>query len=485
MTTVNEHFDVAIIGAGPSGMFVAHKLLSDRKDAKVVLFDKGKDPKNRVRDFPISVVCGQEINDIISGGGGAGLFSDGKLVLSLRAGGNASGVFESRDEKNYIQYIEDTLVQLDGYSMPIQHAASNIYYTPASKLCVLQQKPYNVRHFGTDNLRSVLTQFFDKLASYHACDIRFESIVTGISIDENGKYCISYVNESDGEQQVTARYVVFAVGKEGSVWLSQLLSTYGVKSKKNRTYFGVRIEVNTFSNLKGISADPKLYWEFSDGTKIKTHCYCKEGEIIRLRYYGRHIAGGHSLKTDKNSGVFIRGRTSVSILLGDTPRQKFDFDDCIKYMDDVNQLTGGKLLVQKLCDFIKDKPTTPELISSNSVEPSTHDIVAGSVSALNLPLDFNRKFIWFVRQLGKIDEAFARDDVLVYAPVIEWWMNKIETNESFETSLRNVFVVGDGAGVSQGIMYSAATGLVAAEEIGKRFRYHENDNSDLRREAMT
>ncbi len=58
------------------------------------------------------------------------------------------------------------------------------------------------------------------------------------------------------------------------------------------------------------------------------------------------------------------------------------------------------------------------------------------------------------------------ENTVLYAPSIEWWMNNIEiVNIHMETSIKGLYVCGDGSGWSQGIVHSAATGILAAEGI--------------------
>jgi hypothetical protein len=54
---------------------------------------------------------------------------------------------------------------------------------------------------------------------------------------------------------------------------------------------------------------------------------------------------------------------------------------------------------------------------------------------------------------------------LLYAPEIKFYAMRIETNKKLQTVLPNIFVAGDGAGVSRGITIAAATGIIAANGI--------------------
>ena len=81
------NFDVIIVGAGPAGIFSALEL-ADKTDLSILLLDKG--PAIDKRKCPASRGLGCINCDpcsLLSGWGGAGSFSDGKLTLSTEVGG--------------------------------------------------------------------------------------------------------------------------------------------------------------------------------------------------------------------------------------------------------------------------------------------------------------------------------------------------------------------------------------------------------------
>ena len=73
--------------------------------------------------------------------------------------------------------------------------------------------------------------------------------------------------------------------------------------------------------------------------------------------------------------------------------------------------------------------------------------------------------------LGKI--KVYNDNNLLYGPAFEWCMDTVDVSKYMETSIPNLFAIGDGAGLSQGIMYSAATGVIAAKCIIERMNSDE------------
>ena len=84
-------YDVIIIGAGPGGIFSAYELTKQAPELKVAVFEAGHELRRRkcpIDGTKIKSCVGCESCSIMSGFGGAGAFSDGKLSLSPDVGGN-------------------------------------------------------------------------------------------------------------------------------------------------------------------------------------------------------------------------------------------------------------------------------------------------------------------------------------------------------------------------------------------------------------
>lgn len=103
-----KKYDVAIIGAGPGGLFCAYELIQNNKNLKVALIDKGH--KAETRMCPMKVNGGKCVNckvcQILSGYGGAGTFSDGKLNFIPKLG--KSDLFKYMSESEAYNLIDDT-----------------------------------------------------------------------------------------------------------------------------------------------------------------------------------------------------------------------------------------------------------------------------------------------------------------------------------------------------------------------------------------
>ena len=93
-------YDVVIVGAGPAGLFSAYELITKNKKLKIAILDRGSDAKKRVcpmnRDKTECKNC--KPCNILSGFGGAGTFSDGKLNYVAKLGKSDLYKYMSIDE---------------------------------------------------------------------------------------------------------------------------------------------------------------------------------------------------------------------------------------------------------------------------------------------------------------------------------------------------------------------------------------------------
>ena len=83
-----KKYDVVIVGAGPAGLFAAYELISKNKKLKVLMLDKGKTVDQRCCPMNSKKIACVNCNpcNILSGYGGAGTFSDGKLNFIPKIG---------------------------------------------------------------------------------------------------------------------------------------------------------------------------------------------------------------------------------------------------------------------------------------------------------------------------------------------------------------------------------------------------------------
>lgn len=327
--------------------------------------------------------------------------------------------------------------------------------------CNLQIKLYDVLHMGTQNLTSITTNFLDYLQKkfYSRFSIHYNESVKSIHSAAD-KYIIT-----TAYHEVVADVVVAAVGKSGAAWLKSIFTTVPDMFSKHNYYFGMRMEMsaNTIDELIKLSFDPKVFRLIS-GRRIKLHCVCRKGKIRFARHKHVAIVGGHSPYTRHNSKDDIINNANFNILLS-FDSTKLDPNELLHTFSSYSK---DSVMAQRLKDFIEGNTT----IQAGKIKPCNSNMIKfGNIRKLmdSLDPDFSVYVIEFLRSIAMICPKVLDGDNLFYAPAIEWDMDTVSVNENMETPMHNIFAIGDGAGISQGIVYSAATGIIAARHIVTRF----------------
>lgn len=455
-------YDVVILGAGPGGLFAANEILNRSDNLSLILIDKGSSIEERVCPAINSKCTNCTICGLILGAGGSGLFSDGKLIWDIFSGSDLEEIISENDKKSLELRIRETI---EKFAQGYIYKGST--YNFKHKKIDFQFKPFAVLHLGSGNLRKFISNYLYHLEQCGA-DIAFNTQALNI-IHDNSGWLIELSDKDLNTLRMKCRYLIAAVGKEGNFWLSSLVEKLGGNSEIRNTFVGVRIEIdnNTALPFYDISFNPKFSKNFADA-KIKTHCFCRHGQVLLLKYFGLPLVGGHTpyIEIDKGYDPELFPNSNFAILYRN--KSICTRDNSLKIMQEINKITQGNLLVQRLGDYLEDKPTDAEKLSSNTIIPSNSNIVPGRISEELMP-GFREILISFLNNLSSISPNILNPDNLLYAPAIEWWMNKININVNMEVKgLSGLFAVGDGSGWTQGIVQSAAMGILAADAILKR-----------------
>lgn len=456
-------YDVAIVGAGPAGVFAARELVSLGK--KVFIADKGK--LIRERQCPImNGLVKSCINcsscAIVSGWGGAGSASDGKLTLTAGFGGNLEEYVGRQSLLKMIDYVDQQFVDF-GADPHYYEANSDIAHDTIRRGAQvgLRVLPARIRHIGTDASREVLNNMYEDLKP--KCDIRMDTPVEDLLI-ENGR--ATGIILGDGTE-IHAAHILVTPGREGAPWLEKIVRKLQLPIAAMPVDIGVRVEVpdsvcealtREFYEVKCLYNTPT----FDD--RCRTFCMNPSGYVVHEYNQAHNLVtvNGHSLKNKKSSN------TNFSILVSKNFTQPFR--DPIGYATHIaklaNMLAGGSILVQRLADLRDGRRSTQSRIDRGMVEP-TVSAQPGDLS-LVLPHRYVMDIVEFLDALNQIMPGVNHGDTLLYGVEIKLYSLRLELkNDLSVPSIEGLWMAGDGAGVSRGIIQAAASGVVAAQAICK------------------
>lgn len=448
--------NVAIIGAGPSGLFAAYELLLN-SNANVIVIDKGKDIKKRRCPLPHYTKCMRcEPCNILCGLGGAGGLSDGKLNLRGDIGGSLEEMHENADE---------LIKEIDGVF--IKHGApKKLYGKDVKEIEKLASQhgikfiPIPQRHIGSDRLPAVIYSFKKELEKLGATFLLEKEVK---KIEKNEKFKLLL-----GEKDVEADYVLAAVGRSGADWLANQAKKLGIKTKYAPIDIGVRVEVPSvvMEDIVKKTWDPKfhIYTPTYDDF-VRTFCTCPNGFVV-MEDYGEYISvNGHSSKSKKSENTNFA--FLINIKLTEPVENTTAYGMAIAK---TTSILGSKTpILQRLGDLKAGRRSTWKRIDKSYVKPTLRNATPGDIS-MALPHRIVTDIIEGLEKLSKVIPGVAEDSTLLYAPEIKFYSMKFIVNKNLETNLKNFFVAGDGAGLSRGIVASAATGIIAARGIIKKMK---------------
>ena len=457
-----KKYDVVIVGAGPAGLFCAYELIEKNSKLKIALVDKGRRAETRM--CPMKVNGGKCVNcptcQILSGYGGAGTFSDGKLNFIPKLG--KSDLFKYMSQSEAYELIDDTEKIFNKFKMDSEVYPSNMEEAEqikkevaktGARLLVIKQK-----HLGSDKLPTYIKDFTDYLEKkgvdiYENCNV-----LDIISKDKDNHEIV--IEKKDSLQ---ASKVVVAPGRTGAKWVQELADKYNILYTSQSIEIGVRVEVRKeiLEDITNIIYDPTIFIKTDTYTdEIRTFCTNPGGFVAKENYYGFICVNGHSLKEIKSNNSNFAFISKVGLTEPVTNTRLYG--ESIARI--ANTLGDGKPIIQSLRDLKKGRRSDWKRINKGFIEPTLKDCVAGDLSLI-LPHRIITNILEGLEKLDKIIPGVNNDETLLYGPEIKFFSNEINTNNQFKLEDFDIYFVGDGAGKAGNIVTAAATGLVAARDI--------------------
>lgn len=451
-------YDVIIVGAGPAGIFSALELTKVDRGLKVLIIEKGKDIDSR--GCPTEKGDRGESCDIISGWGGAGAFSDGKLNLSPEVGGFLTRYIDLFTLQSLIDYVDKIYLNFGApdvvYGTDFE-AIKEIERLASKNDLILV--PSRIRHIGTDRCKDLLKRIRQHLNG--KIDMIFESEVEDI-IEGGG--IVKGIRLKDG-REFFSDFVIIAPGREGSRWLEGVVKKLGLTLLQNPVDIGVRVEIpaSVFEDLTRITYEPKLIFyskRFDD--KVRTFCVNPYGEVVKEYLKGIWTVNGHSYANRKTAN------TNFALLVSTVFTEPFN--EPISYGMYIARLAnflGDGVIVQRLGDLQSGRRSTAERIAKGIVQPTLKDATPGDLSFV-IPYRYLCDIIEMIEALDKIAPGVNSRHTLLYGVEVKFYSMQLKLSNNLETEIRNLFAIGDGAGVSRGLIQASVSGIIAAREILKR-----------------
>ena len=471
-----KNYDVAIVGAGPGGIYAAYELIKKDPALSVVVLEAGHSLEKRhcpIDGKKIKTCISCKSCSIMSGFGGAGAFSDGKYNITNDFGGTLYEYIGKEEALDLMKYVDEINMENGGEGTRLFSTAG----TKFKKLCMqnrLKLLDASVRHLGTDINYVVLENLYAKLKEQ--VEFHFDTPVEKIEIlgrreaveEESGKNK-SLKTDCDGfvlhtkKEDFSAKKCIVSVGRSGSKWMESVCDELGIPTKSNRVDLGVRVELPAviFSHLTDELYESKIVYRtalFEDN--VRTFCMNPNGIVVNENTNGIVTVNGHSYEGEEKHTE----NTNFALLVAKHFSEPFK--DSNGYGESIARLSnmlGGGVIVQRFGDLVRGRRSNHKRIEEGMVQP-TLQATPGDLS-LVLPKRILDGIMEMIYALDKIAPGTANEDTLLYGVEVKFYNMEVELDEHLESGCKGLYVIGDGSGVTHSLSHASASGIFVAREI--------------------
>jgi uncharacterized protein len=452
-------YDVIIVGAGPAGIFCALELTRN-SDLKVLLLDKGESLEHRRCPSPNGQCRRCQPCSTLSGWGGAGAFSDGKLTLSSKIGGWLSDLVPEKKVSKLIEKVDSTYLE---FGAPTQtfgdddEKISEIARNAIKSDLVLI--PARVRHMGTEVCPVVLGNMYDALKD--RVDIQCKTMVETVRVKDGAVVGI----DTRADNRIDCKYLVVAPGRSGAEWFDGIADQLSLSRNSNMVDIGVRVEVPAvvMAPLTDELYEPKLiYYSKASEDRVRTFCMNPSGEVIKEYYDEVLTVNGHSYLEKKTDN------TNFALLVDKRFTEPFHEPIAYgKYIAQLANLLGDGILVQRVGDLLVGRRSNPKRISRSTVVPTLSEATPGDLS-LVLPFRYLSDILEMLAAIDTLTPGVYSRNTLLYGVEVKFYSSRLKVTGALESQVKNMFGAGDGVGITRGLVQASASGLLVADSILKR-----------------
>jgi uncharacterized FAD-dependent dehydrogenase len=430
-------YDVIIVGAGPAGIFAAMELTHSTRP-RVLMLDKGPDLDKRrcpAREMGRCVHCAT--CSLMTGWGGSGAFSDGKLTLTTQVGGLLAKIRGQDEAERLVHEVDDRWVRYGADGEPYSGDLDRIEEVARrAARAGLRLQHYPIRHLGTERSGDILGAMYLELVS-RGVEVRTRTEVAHI-LTQDG--LVAGVETARGEV-LAAPYVIVAPGREGADWLTQLAHDLNLGLSINPVDIGVRVELpaHVLQPLTDLLYEPKFtYFSSAFDDRVRTFCVCPFGEVVTEWAGDVLTVNGHSYANKKTEN------TNFALLVSKNFTEPFKEPIAYgKYIARLANLLSGGIMIQRLGDLRSGRRTTDQRLSRCITRPTWKEATPGDLN-LVLPHRYVVNLLEMIDALDKVAPGVASRHTLLYGVEVKFYSSKLELSKSLETEVENLFAAGDG-----------------------------------------
>jgi len=458
---------VLVIGAGPAGLAATGALI-DRSITNVLLVDSGRHFTKRVCPVDRQRRCNgcRGVCNVIAGFGGSVHYGDGVKLSRFPSGRR---LMELLGETRSRRMESAALELLCGPEAPAFCGVTDLNVP-------VPLKNYPVASLSSRSVQAIIERLWDRLSAAPEVRLRLGTEVQHIEPDGDG-FRVRIACDTGGAGVVCARRVIAAVGRRGQRWWRREILRLGLAHTPPVPSVGVRFECPK----EFLAAGAAVHADFkttivSGGVKVKTFCFCagSGGGRIKFTDYGDYtLLDGHVVAEDNGQAANFALLAQLRGPDSGTRSQAWIDENLLGPYRALRDDRPGKPVMQWYPDFRRRTltcRTLPDLLQRVGFVPSLSDYQVADLASL-LPGDIHTAFCEVFEQLlGLFTHGHYRPDVdakrvAVAGLELESLWDELAVSPALETSMPGLYACGDCAGLAQGILQAAVSGLAAAEHI--------------------